>query len=94
MDPNGETYPASHDENQAMNVKAEEVSDVEVAEDPVPITFPEIKAESEVSCMCTVRQITQICRSATCLSDIHLCLSVNQTVKDFFLKCLWVNLVC
>jgi hypothetical protein len=54
--------------DEAMNVKAEEVSDVEVEEDPVPITFPEIKAESEVSSMCTVRQITQICRSAVCLS--------------------------
>jgi hypothetical protein len=67
VDPYGNTSA------QAMNVKAEEVSDVEVEEDPVPITFPEIKAEPEVSCMCTVRQITQICRSATCLSDLHLC---------------------
>jgi hypothetical protein len=57
-----------------MNVKAEEVSDAEEEEDPVPITFPEIKAEPEVSCMCTVRHITQICRSATCPSDLHLCL--------------------
>jgi hypothetical protein len=77
--------------DQAMNVKAEEVSDVEVEEDPVPITFPEIKAEPEVSSMCTVRQITQICRSAACLSDLHLCLhmkqlhyALNQILKDFF----------
>jgi hypothetical protein len=34
-----------------MNIKAEEVSDIEVEEDPVPITFPKIKAEPEVSCM-------------------------------------------
>jgi hypothetical protein len=50
-----------------MNVKAEDVSDAEEEEVPVAITFPEIKAEPEVSCMCT-------CRSATCLSDLHLCL--------------------
>jgi hypothetical protein len=61
---------------QAMNVKAEEVSDAEEEEVPVGITFPEIKVEPEVSCMCTVRQITQICRSATCLSDLHLCLYI------------------
>jgi hypothetical protein len=57
-----------------MNVKLKEASDVEVEDDPVPIAFPEIKAEPEVSCMCTVRQITQMCRSAGCLSDLHLCL--------------------
>jgi hypothetical protein len=55
MGPYGETYPASHDTNQAVNIKPEEMSDVEVEEDPVPITFPEIKAVSEVSCMCTIR---------------------------------------
>ena len=71
--PYGETYPTPHDANQAMNVKAEAVSDAEEEEDPVPITFPEMKAEPEVSCMCTVRQMTQMCRNAACLSDIHLC---------------------
>jgi hypothetical protein len=40
----GKTYPASHDANQAMNIKAEEV-------DPVRITVQEMKAEPEVSCM-------------------------------------------
>jgi hypothetical protein len=60
--------------DQAVNVKAEEVSDAEEEEVPVGITFLEIKAEPEVSCMCTVRQITQIFRSAACLSDLHLCL--------------------
>jgi hypothetical protein len=49
--PYGETYLTSDDANQAMNMKAEEASDVEVDEVPVPITFPEIKAEPEVSCM-------------------------------------------
>jgi hypothetical protein len=35
MGPYGETYPASHDANQAMNIKVEEVSDAEEEEDPV-----------------------------------------------------------
>jgi hypothetical protein len=69
--PYGETYPAYHDGNQAMDVKAEDASDAEEEEDPLLLTCPEIKAEPEVSCLCTVRQITQICRSATCLSDLH-----------------------
>jgi hypothetical protein len=35
-----------------MNVKVEEVSDIEVEEEhPVPMTFVGIKAEHEVSCM-------------------------------------------
>jgi hypothetical protein len=49
--PHGETFPAGHDANRAMNMKAEEVSDVVKEEDPVPITFQKIKAEPEVSCM-------------------------------------------
>jgi hypothetical protein len=72
--PYGETCPTSHDANQAVNVKVKEGSDVEVEDDPVPITFPEIKVEPEVSCMCTVRQITQMYRSAGCHSDLQLCL--------------------
>jgi hypothetical protein len=68
------TYPESHDADQAMNIKVKEDSDVEVEDDPVLISFPEIKAEPEVSCMFTVVQITQMCRRASCLSDLHLCL--------------------
>ncbi|XP_033606313.1 uncharacterized protein LOC111861692 isoform X2 [Cryptotermes secundus] len=47
--PYGETYPTPRDANQAMNVKAEAVSDAEEEEDPVLITFPKIKAEPEVA---------------------------------------------
>jgi hypothetical protein len=47
----GETYPACHDANQAMNIKAEEVIDAEEEEDPLPITLHEIKAKTEVSSM-------------------------------------------
>ncbi|XP_023715344.1 zinc finger protein 19-like [Cryptotermes secundus] len=45
--PCGETYPASHDANQAMNIKAEEVTDSEEEVDPLKITVQEIKAEPE-----------------------------------------------
>jgi hypothetical protein len=48
LGPYGEAYPSSHDANQAMNIKAE-VSDAEEEEEPVPITFVEIKTEPEVS---------------------------------------------
>jgi hypothetical protein len=49
--PYGEMYPASHDANQAMNVRTKAVSDVEEEEDPLPITLQEIKAKTEVSSM-------------------------------------------
>jgi hypothetical protein len=45
-----ETCPtSSRDANQAINVKVEEVSDVEEEENPVPISFPGIKPEQAVS---------------------------------------------
>jgi hypothetical protein len=47
----GETYPISHDANQAVNIKAEEVSDAQEEADPLRITNQEIKVEPEVSCM-------------------------------------------
>jgi hypothetical protein len=47
--PYGEIYPASHDANQAMSIKAEVVSDAEEAADPVRIAVQEVKAEPEVS---------------------------------------------
>ncbi|PNF23819.1 hypothetical protein B7P43_G15915, partial [Cryptotermes secundus] len=50
--PYAETYPTPRDANQAMNVKAEAVSDAEEKEDPVPITFSEIKAEPETRVAC------------------------------------------
>jgi hypothetical protein len=51
--PCSETYPASScDANQAMNIKVEEISDIEAEEeDPLPMTFIGIKAEHEVSCL-------------------------------------------
>jgi hypothetical protein len=49
--PCSETHPAaSHDANQIVNIKVEEVSDTEVEEHPVPMTFTGLKSEHEVSC--------------------------------------------
>jgi hypothetical protein len=56
--PHRETYPALHEANQALDIKVKECSDAEEEEDPVPITFPKIEAEPEVSSVCTVMQIT------------------------------------
>jgi hypothetical protein len=47
----GEMYPASHNANQAMNIKTEEVSDTQEDADPVRISIQRIKAEPEVSCV-------------------------------------------
>jgi hypothetical protein len=41
--------PSSHDAFHAINLKVEELSDVEEVEDPLPISFPGIKAEHAVS---------------------------------------------
>jgi hypothetical protein len=49
--PYGELCPASHDANQAMDVKTEEVSDAQDDADPVQITVQEMKPEPEVSCV-------------------------------------------
>jgi hypothetical protein len=50
LDPWGEMNPTSGDASQAINIKVE-VSDAEEEEGPVPITFPEIKAEPKVRYM-------------------------------------------
>jgi hypothetical protein len=51
--PCSETYPvSSRDANQDINIKVEEVSDVEVEEEhPMPMSFIGIKAEHQVSCV-------------------------------------------
>jgi hypothetical protein len=44
-----ETCSTSPDAFQTINIKVEEVSDVEEMEDPLPISFPGIQAEHAVS---------------------------------------------
>ena len=41
----------SHDGSQCINVKVEEGLEAEVGEDTEPVSFIDIKAESEVSCV-------------------------------------------
>jgi hypothetical protein len=43
---------SSHDVTHAVSIKTEEFSDAEVVEEPGPITFPGIKDEPEVRCVC------------------------------------------
>jgi hypothetical protein len=72
---------SSHDDNQVIDIKAEDVTDIqeEEEEDPLLITSPVIKAENEVSCMSVyiVRHFSEIYIITCCLSHLHLsfCLS-------------------
>lgn len=45
-----ETRPAYYDADHSINMKVEEVSDVEEEEDPLQISFPGTEAEHAVSC--------------------------------------------
>jgi hypothetical protein len=58
---------SSHEENGGIRIKTEVDSDVEVEEDPMPISFPGIKAESEVSfvSVCIVKHISYMSISAS-----------------------------
>jgi hypothetical protein len=38
--------------NRAMNIKVKDVSDIQEEEHPVPIPYPALNAELEMSCMC------------------------------------------
>jgi hypothetical protein len=46
-----ETCPTSHDADQIISIKVEDVSGTEQVENPVPFGYPGIKAEHDVSCM-------------------------------------------
>jgi hypothetical protein len=60
-----------------------QISDVKVEEDPVPITFPGMKAEHEVSCMSvcpllgTFHKYPELCT----VFLISICLSVNMNIS-------------
>jgi hypothetical protein len=51
LDPCDEPNPTAGDASHTIYIKVEEISDAEEEVGPVPITFPEIKAEPEVRCM-------------------------------------------
>jgi hypothetical protein len=96
--PCSETFAASsHVANQVMNVKVEEVSDVEVDEEhPVPMTFIGIKAEHGVSCMSVYPLLGRFHTRPylPVVSLINICLSILLWLFDFeesFLICLdWI----
>jgi hypothetical protein len=50
----GSYIETCHDENHVLDIKVEDVIDVQEDEHPVLITFPVIKAEHEV-CLCINR---------------------------------------
>lgn len=47
-----DSCPAVCDESQALNVKVEELLDVEGQEDRVPVGVTSVNVEQEVSCVC------------------------------------------
>jgi hypothetical protein len=58
------TYPASHDANENMTIKAEEVSDTQEEMDSLGITVQKIEAEPEVS---------SVFLYVHCLADMQKC---------------------
>ncbi|XP_023717995.1 uncharacterized protein LOC111870166 isoform X6 [Cryptotermes secundus] len=46
---------SSHNENQLVSIKVEEVTDIQEEEDPLLITFPVTRAELRVSCVMRFR---------------------------------------
>jgi hypothetical protein len=79
--PCSETYATpSHNANQAMNIKVEELSDIEVEEHPVPITFTGLKSEHEVSCKWLFSLVTlSVCLLILLL---HLHTLQNHSIGD------------
>jgi hypothetical protein len=70
-----QTFPVfSHDANKFINIKVEAVSDVEVEEDPLLITFPQIKAEEHVVSSMSMFILLDF---FSCLSKLHNCIMMN-----------------
>jgi hypothetical protein len=72
----GSSSQACHDKNQVIDIKAEEVTDVQDEQDSFIITCPVIKAEHEVSC------IVVCLLFSTCVSylELHMILLFSSTV--------------
>ena len=63
----------SYDGSQDITVEVEEGSEAEVGECPEPISFPEIKAESQVSCVSVFSflHISQVlCAHVCCIFNV------------------------
>jgi hypothetical protein len=78
-----EACASSSHSDQVVNIKVEEVSDVEDGEDPVPMTFVEIKAEHEVSCMSSLCPLLGIYQSHSELPLLLLICICNTKLLQF-----------
>jgi hypothetical protein len=109
IDPLGETYPACHDGDQAVNIKAEEVSGAEEEVDPVQITVQDMKPEpevSDISLMFLFRQMTQMCGNAIVfqisiylsmhMKQLHCCVywTVRSFLRSVYRECSFWNIAC
>jgi hypothetical protein len=75
-DSSSETCITTHDGNQVIDVKVEEVSDTQEVEDPLLTTLPEIKSEREVS-------FVYVCPNETCAI-------YGMDFEEFFRTCVEV----
>jgi hypothetical protein len=64
---------SSQDAVEAMNTKIEQVSVGEEDDDPVRMTFPEIKAELEVSCIERIVGVSETDVTATRIVHFFFC---------------------
>jgi hypothetical protein len=95
-----ETYPTSSDGGN-------QIIDINVEEDPMPITFSGIKPEQEVSCISvvsTVRHISQFFRIVHCFSHsfqsvhmkhLHFTQGILKSSLEMFPEsCILMNIAC
>jgi hypothetical protein len=75
----------SHDAYQAISIKAEVLSDGEEEEYPVPVIYPGIKAEPEVSCVSGYMLGDFTNRDIRCF--VNICYNEQRTSK----RCLFTE---
>ena len=78
----------SHDGSRDITVIDDEGFDTEVGERPEPISFPEIKAESEVSCVSvfSLLHISQLLHThVCCLFNVPACKTIAHHFIGWFL---------
>jgi hypothetical protein len=78
-------------------MKAEEFTDVEDEEEPVPITFPVIKTEHEVSCICMyidihTSQISSVAYFYSCFHSGEW--NLRSALKNVKGDCILFHTVC
>jgi hypothetical protein len=81
----GSCASSSHGVNQAVNVKVEEFSDVEDGEDPVPMSFMEIKFEREVSYM----SVCLLLGTSQSHPELHIPVLISSVAKKEISRTQW-----